>query len=405
MGTALLSYDDGMTSPAARPMTTPSVAAALYLGTVAFMITGIQPVLFGRLTEEGRLTDAMLGRIAWTEVVAIAAASALGPRLLKALPYGWGRWAITLACVGLTLANAVVFVSHDIAALFEARLFAGLLEGLLLATTNLAVTRALHPERLSALFLMVSAIPQVAAAYTLPAIVMPRFGADSGFVLLAVLSAVGIGIGLLLGNEVHDSPPVKADTPVWTPAVCLGLVGVLLQNAGNGAAWEYQARIGESLHFSGNVVGIAIAADLIFQIVATLTVASTAWRMPFRFVLVTSCFIQAGILFAMAHVSGPGMYVAVCAAFGALWLGVNPFQVRLIVDLDETRQAALVVAALQLIGFGVGPLVCSFLVRQGDVGRVFLGGAALIAVSLCFYTAALLLDRRAQRAVAVELAG
>lgn len=233
------------------PTTTATVIAGLFLGTVAFMITGIQPVLLGALTQAGRLSEAMLGRVAWAEVVALALASAIGPGLLR---FGSAQRTIAAACLSLALADGVVYLSHDTQLLILSRVIAGLMEGLLLATTNIAITRGQHPERLSALFLMVSAMPQVAASYLLPAIVIPRFGADSGFGILAVLAIVGIAVAFLLGNEIQDAPPRKTSAQVWTPAVLIGLLGVILQNAGNGAGWEYQASVGENLHFSGQVV-------------------------------------------------------------------------------------------------------------------------------------------------------
>src|SRR6204780_5151797 len=88
---------------APAPTTTATVIAGLFLGTVAFMITGIQPVLLGALAQEGRLSEAMLGRVAWLEVLALALASAIGPRLLR---FGSGRRTIAAACVALELANA-----------------------------------------------------------------------------------------------------------------------------------------------------------------------------------------------------------------------------------------------------------------------------------------------------------
>ena len=179
------------------PTSTRTVIAGLFLGTVAFMITGIQPVLLGGLAEEGRLSEAALGRVAWAEVTALALAAAIGPRLLR---FGSARRTIAAACLALALANAVVYVSHDTSALILSRIVAGVMEGLLLATTNIAITRGRHPERLSALFLMVSAIPQVAASYLLPATVMPRFGADSGFGLLCALAVVGIAVAFLVGQ-------------------------------------------------------------------------------------------------------------------------------------------------------------------------------------------------------------
>jgi DHA1 family inner membrane transport protein len=378
------------TSTAPRPTATATVIAGLFLGTVAFMITGIQPVLLGSLAEEGRLSEAALGRVAWLEVLALALASAIGPKLLR---FGSARRTIAAACFALALANAVVYVSHDTRLLILSRLIAGLMEGLLLATTNIAITRATHPERLSALFLMVSAIPQVAASYLLPAMIMPRFGADSGFGILFLLAVAGIGFAFLIGNEIQDAPPRKPTGQVWTPAVLIGLLGVILQNAGNGAGWEYQARVGENLHFSGHVVGTAIAADLIFQIAGTFAVAWIAWRLPFRIVLLLSCVIQAAILIAMSRVHAPYAYISVCAIFGMMWLGVNPFQVSLLVDLDKTRQAALLLASLQLVGFGTGPLICSFFVRPGNLEGAFWCAAGLVMASFVLYIVAMLRSR------------
>jgi DHA1 family inner membrane transport protein len=378
------------TSTAPRPTATATVIAGLFLGTVAFMITGIQPVLLGSLAEEGRLSEAALGRVAWLEVLALALASAIGPKVLR---FGSARRTIAAACFALALANAVVYVSHDTRWLILSRLIAGLMEGLLLATTNIAITRATHPERLSALFLMVSAIPQVAASYLLPAMIMPRFGADSGFGILFLLAVAGIGVAFLIGNEIQDAPPRKPTGQVWTPAVLIGLLGVILQNAGNGAGWEYQARVGENLHFSGHVVGTAIAADLIFQIAGTFAVAWIAWRLPFRIVLLLSCVIQAAILIAMSRVHAPYAYISVCAIFGMMWLGVNPFQVSLLVDLDKTRQAALLLASLQLVGFGTGPLICSFFVRPGNLEAAFWCAAGLVMASFVLYIVAMLRSR------------
>src|SRR5271157_872269 len=68
---------------APQPTTTATVIAGLFLGTVSFMIMGIQPALLGGLVEEHRLTEAMLGRVAWAEVFALALAAGIGPRLVR----------------------------------------------------------------------------------------------------------------------------------------------------------------------------------------------------------------------------------------------------------------------------------------------------------------------------------
>jgi predicted MFS family arabinose efflux permease len=373
-----------------QPTSNATVIAGLFLGTVSFMITGIQPALLGGLVEEKRLTEAMLGRVAWAEVFALALAAAIGPRIIR---LGSARRTIAAACLALALCNAVVYISHDANALIASRLVAGVMEGLLLATTNIAITRARHPERLNATFLMVSAIPQVAASYALPAAVFPRFGTDSGFALLGALAVVGIFVAFLLGPEIQDAPPPKPARQVWTAAVLISLCGVILQNAANGAGWEYQARIGETLHFSGRVVGAAIAADLIFQIIGTFAVAAIAWRLPFRAMVLASTVIQAAILLTMGSVRAPFAYVAICAIFGMMWLGMNPYQVSLLVNLDKTRQVALVLASLQLMGFAAGPLICSFFVSPGNVTGAFWCAAVLVLVALVLYIVAIVVTK------------
>jgi MFS family permease len=368
------------------PATTVTVLAGLFLGSVSLMITGIQPALLSGLVEEKRLTEAMLGRLAWAEVAALAIAAAVGPRLLRIAS---ARRTISAACLVLALADAAVFFSHDTGLLFVSRILAGVMEGLLLAATNITITRARHPQRLYATFLMVSAIPQVMGAYTLPATLIPRFGADSGFGILCALAVVGIFVASLLGREIQDAPLRKSGTRVWTPAVIIGMCGIVVQNAANGAGWEYQARVGENLHFSGGIVGAAIAADLIFQIVGSLTVAWIAWRLPFKMMLLTSCIIQACLLMALSFVHAPNLYIVVCAIFGMMWLGMNPYQVALLIDLDKTRQVALLLASLQILGFSIGPLICSFFVSPGNVAGAFWCAAAMVLAAFGLYLASL----------------
>jgi hypothetical protein len=263
------------------------------------------------------------------------------------------------------------------------------MEGLLLATTNMVMARARHPERLNATFLMVSAIPQVVASYLLPVTVIPRFGADAGFAILGAMAAVGTLVAFMLGKEIEDAPPRKPGTPVWTAAVLIGLCGVLLQSAANGAGWEYQARIGENLHFSGQVVGVAISADLVFQIIGTFAVAAIAWRLPFKVMLLASTLIQTAILITMGNMHAPFAYIAMCAIFGMMWLGMIPYQVSLLIDLDKTRQVVLVLASLQLIGLSAGPLICSFFVSPGNVVGAFRCAAVMALVAFALYLLAI----------------
>jgi hypothetical protein len=64
------------------------------------------------------------------------------------------------------------------------------------------------------------------------------------------------------------------------------------------------------------------------------------------------------------------------------------------VDLDKTRQAALLLASVQLVGFGTGPLICSFFVRPGNVEGAFWCAAMLVIASFVLYIVAIALAAR-----------
>jgi len=76
-----------------------------------------------------------------------------------------------------------------------------------------------------------------------------------------------------------------------------------------------------------------------------------------------------------------------------IWLGVNPYQVSLLVDLDKTRQVALLLASLQLMGFSTGPLICSFFVSPGNVAGAFWVAAGMVLVAFVLYVIAIVVSR------------
>jgi hypothetical protein len=72
-----------------------------------------------------------------------------------------------------------------------------------------------------------------------------------------------------------------------------------------------------------------------------------------------------------------------------MWLGTNPYQVSLLIDLDKTRQVALLLASLQLMGFSTGPLICSFFVKPGNVAGAFWVATGMVIIALVLYIVAI----------------
>ncbi len=353
----------------------------MLIGTASLMVLGIQPVLLGALTQEGRIGEAAMGWLATVEVLALAIGSALGVRVLRKGPIAVK---VALGCVLLACANAAIYVAHDLAMLFLTRGIAGLLEGFVLGAAIVVITHSRAPDRLNGLFLALQTIPQAALAYALPVTILPRFGADGGFAILAALAAVS-AISAFALTERHPPAPeaTHASSHPWRLPVIGVLVAVTLQNAAIGGAWAYAERMAVQYRLPPDLYGAALSASLMFQVAGAFAVAWFAWRLPFRIVTVAGPLCQAAVILAIATM--PGLYVPATAVFGLFWLALSPYQVRLLIDMDPTRQAVLVATAITLFGLSAGPSLSALGVASGDVrGAFWIAGGLMLASAVTF---------------------
>jgi MFS transporter, DHA1 family, inner membrane transport protein len=368
--------------------TTRVIAAAMLVGTAALMILGLQPLLLGALTEEHRLTVAALGRLATFENLALAAGSALGWRLMAGPRM---REKATVACAALALANIGIYLTRTSAQLFLLRGIAGALEGLMLGAAIVILTSSIHPERTNALFLAIQTVPQMVAAYVLPAAIIPRWGSNAGFALLGRIALVSVaGAWLLKAPAQAKRATLAPDSPVTLSALT-GLGAVIAQNAGIGGAWNYFEQEGAQQQFGPNVIGVAMSGSLAAQIAGAFFVAWIGWRAPYRIVLPVGIAVQAFIVVTVAHPTSPALYVLLAGGFGLLWLGLQPYQIRQMLTLDPSRRSAFLVIPLALTGLSIGPFAVSFAVRGNDVGGCFRVAAAFLVLSAALFAIA---DRR-----------
>ncbi len=369
-------------APRTRTDSPVAIASSMWVGSAGLMILGIQPVLLGALAQEGRLSEGSLGRLATVEVLALAAGSVVGPRILGA---GRMRAKTAAAALALAPANLVIYATPSLAALFVSRAFAGLLEGLVLGAAIVVLTHTRHPDRLNGLFLAVQTIPQAVAAYALPVTLIPAHGAAAGFALLSLLalSAAAMALGLPdRGAAAEAAAPAEL---LRSPAVLRALAAVALWSAAIGSAWSYVERVAVQQGYSPQIVGLAMSASLTSQVLGAFAVAWIGWRLPYRIALCVGALLQALLVIALAIARAPGAYVAAACAFGWLWLALGPFQVRLLIDVEKTRRAAMLLAAVTLSGFSAGPLISSFGVSQSDVSGAFFVSAALLVASAALF--------------------
>ncbi|MDR3513911.1 MAG: hypothetical protein P4L73_19915 [Caulobacteraceae bacterium] len=369
-----------------------AIVAAMVLGTVAFMILGIQPILLGALVEAGRLTNHALGKVATLETLALAIGAAVGPPFLRR---GGIRAKIALAALALAALNIASYWAASPGPIYVIRTASGALEGLLLAGAILVVTYTRNPERMNGLFLAITTAPQIAATYLLSTVAIPALGANSGFGLMAMLSALGAFSALALSDKTTATAHALGTAKgVWTPWVLLALAAILLQNAAIGAAWNYVEQIAHQADISNQIVGLAVSGGLTFQLVGALGVAWIGWRFNHKLMLAAGCSLQALDVVVLGSLHAPMIYLGASCVFGLLWLALLPFEMKLLIELDRTRQVAMILSPASLIGLSVGPFFGSLLVRETDVSPAFWFAAAATAISGAIYLFTALVARR-----------
>jgi hypothetical protein len=79
---------------------------------------------------------------------------------------------------------------------------------------------------------------------------------------------------------------------------------------------------------------------------------------------------------------------------GVFWTSVIAFAIGESVALDPTRRVALLNTPLNLVGQGIGPLLVSFAVEEGNVLNVYWISAGLFAVTTVLFMIVGVLKRK-----------
>ena len=370
----------------------PAISTAMWIGTAALMVLGIQPVFLASLVAEHRITDALLGRLATAEVLAIAMGTAVGTAFFRT---GGMRMKAAALSGLLALVNIATCYAASASALLALRAGAGIIEGVLLGCTVVILTRTRAPDRINGVFLAAQTIPQALAALALPIYLIPRWGSNADFVILAALALIGVGLTPLL-PRLAAAPAEKTAGGRWnwTGEVVCVMVATTLQTAGIGAAMEYLAQIATLHGFSQQMVGLANSGNLVFQVAGAFIVVGIAWRIRSAPALLTGVALQAAMALSFPLMPSGAAYVALACAFGLFLLALGPFQVAWLIRIEPTRRVALLMTPITLLGWSIGPFIASFFVSARSSDPAFWVAACLFLAAGTAYGLALVLARR-----------
>jgi MFS family permease len=361
-----------------------AIAALLIVGTVGMMITGVQPVVFGALVREGRLSVTELGWVTTAEFLALGigvtlAGGALRPRYLRAYAVAAGL-AVIVANLAATRHAGLLLIAD--------RTLAGFAEGIMLWLPVCMIARSSRSAFWSGIFITIQTLAQLVFAAVTPPTVLVHFGANGALMSLAVTGAIAIAVAPLLPSRFGDLPkPSSEESPTlvrqtssisWSGIVALS--AMFLTAAFQIGLYAYFEPLAAQAGHDERVLAFAVTAALGAQLLGSTLAALFARHVRHFHVLIAWAVTNLGLLAVFNSMPDAFAFVGACAAFGFVWLFFMPFQFPLMIEADPSRRAAVLLPGAQLLGGAAGPFLCSLVVHDADVrGALVVCGVFILA--------------------------
>jgi predicted MFS family arabinose efflux permease len=361
-----------------------AIAALLTLGTVGMMITGVQPVVFGTLLREGRLTAAQLGQATTAEFLGIGIGVLVAGALLRPRNL---RWYAAGSGLALLVAN-LLSTTHSGSGLLADRALAGLAGGILLWLPSCMIARSPRPAFWSAIFVTMQTLAQLTYVAVLPVTALGRLGSNGCLISLALTGGIAIAVSPAIPTyfqELTSSAAAAGSRTTGTRRALVfssaaALVAMFLAAAFEIGLYAYFEPLSVQAGLDQRVLDLAVTATLVGQVAGSTLAAVAAKRVRHFPVLTGWAVINLGLLLTFASMPQALAFIAAAALFGFVWLFFMPFQLPLTIEADPTRRAAVLLPGAQLLGGAVGPFLCSLAVTNSDVrSTLAVCGACLLA--------------------------
>ncbi|MGZ6015789.1 MAG: hypothetical protein ACXWKM_08585 [Phenylobacterium sp.] len=375
-------HGEGVAEVAGLPFTATEAGAAIGLGLLALLISGLMGLLLADLAQSGRLSAQGIGLTAMLEALSTGLVTGAAGVVLK--PVRLRTIAIAAAAVLVGLDLATTRASGE--GVMIVRALAGLPEGVLLWISIGFISRTATPERWAAVLFTGMGLTQLAVATGLSAWVLPRFGANGGYVTVAVGAALAIPVALFLprslgavagGEETTGAPPFKG----W-----VALAGTLAMAASLTAVAVYVIPLARQAGLSVGVGRTSISVALACQMAGGVLASALAGRI--RYIAVF--WVCAGVFLAtwgVYAVHPPGwLFVTMSGLSGVAAFVAGPFLVPMTIEANPSRRAAMQSGAVQLLAGAFGPLLASLAVSDKNVHGALILAVVLQAVGLAIAT-------------------
>lgn len=262
-------------------------AAVIALGVIGLLMAGLMPVLLGALADEHRLSAAGIGQCAMAEAFSTGLFAALAGAFLKPGRLRLIGFAASLALIAAEIGTTFASGTGVIAV----RALAGLPQGLLIWIAIGMIARSETPERWAGVFVTAITAAQLVLALAFAFYVLPHFGANGGFIGLAVAVAPGAAIAFFAPQRY--APLVKPEGETGAPPSrgWLALFAVVVFTASFGAVAVYLQPLAHEAGLSANVARTALWVSLALQVAGGTAATAVAGRVHYLPVFVAGAFV------------------------------------------------------------------------------------------------------------------
>lgn len=374
---------DSVAEVAGPPFNPTEAAAAISLGVLALLVAGVFSLLLAALAEEHRLSASGIGLAAMLEALSTAVVTGGAGIVLKPVRLRAIAAATALVLVALDLAT---LRAGDGAAVLWVRGLAGIPEGLLLWISIGFISRTATPERWAAVLFTGMGVTQLAAAAGLTAYVLPRFGANGGYVLVAAAAALALPLAAFLPRELGAGPGGEA-SGAPPPLGWLALGGTLAMAASLTAVSIYIVPLAQQAGLTVGVGRTAVSIGLACQMIGGVVATAIAGRVRYIVVFWVCAAVFAATWSVYALHAPAWLFVGMSGLSGLATFIAGPFLVPMTIEADPSRRAAMQSGAVQLLAGALGPLAAALAVSDRDQHGALVLAAVLQGLGLAIATA------------------
>ena len=384
------------------PLAARQITAALALGVISLLVSGVLPSVLGALQDEHRLSASAIGWTATLEALVMGGVTGLAAAFLPAERL---RLIGAAASAALGLLDVATMGAQQ-STILVLRTLAGIPDGILLWICIGMIARSAVPARWAAVFLTALTAAQAVLA-SIYGWLIPRYGADGAFATLAACTFGGVFFSIWLAPGYVPLPKPANESGSPPPRGWAALLAALLIVGSASAIGVYLQPLAHEAGLSSDVSRTAVSISLVLQIAGGSLATVMAHRLHwFPAFLVTSAGTLAG--WAVFGFTAPGyLFIAANALVGFTTLFVNPFIVPMTIEADPSLRAAMQTAGAQVLGGALGPLFASFVVGASEMHGVLWLGTAMMFAGLAIVTGLHMVARneRAGSAGSAERAG